>query len=285
MDYMKRTGPVVARQLKKHNQPGIQVLAMRRVQQAAWQMAHSPDDAGNRRWEAYIKLTKEYPRNSAKWKRPLTGRPTYLERPFTRLLGDAWLPKIKVCKTWTERRSLTKELQRTWHAMLNLKPPEPAAEMCDVPVEREKRPRDGSDPWTLSWCTDEKRRMEIIPDSRVVVCWVNGAWEVEGGERAEIVLDIVDQFVRWYLGDTFRQRTNEADWCRHIHRERNLAAHTHANWLINNRDSGAGALTFTAGHMRCDMFWYPLTGQAWVVDLARKLGLFGHATGKAPSKN
>ena len=180
---------------------------------------------------------------------------------------------------------MTKELQRTWHAMLNLKPPEPAAEMCDVPVEREKRPRDGSDPWTLSWCTDEKRRMEIIPDSRVVVCWVNGAWEVEGRERAEIVLDIVDQFVRWYLCDTFRQRTNEADWCRHIHRERNLAADTHANWLINNRDSGAGALTFTAGHMRCDMFWYPLTGQGWVVDLARKLGLFGHATGKAPSKN
>ena len=89
MDYMKRTGPVVARQLKKHNQPGIQDLALRRVQQAAWQMAHSPDDAGNRRWEAYIKLTKEDPRNSAKWKRPLTGRPTCWERSFTRLLGDA----------------------------------------------------------------------------------------------------------------------------------------------------------------------------------------------------
>ena len=45
----KRTGPVAVRQLKKYGQLRIQTLAMRRVQQASWQMAHSPDDAGGRR--------------------------------------------------------------------------------------------------------------------------------------------------------------------------------------------------------------------------------------------
>ena len=116
---------MAARQLKKHGQLRLQTLAMRRVQQAAWQVAHSPDDARKRRyWEevvtwrcddewgqADVKLTKDDPKNntreadvklikddpkknSTKWKRPLTGRATYCERPFTRLLGDAWLPKI-----------------------------------------------------------------------------------------------------------------------------------------------------------------------------------------------
>ena len=34
-DHMKRTGVIVARQLKKHNQPRVQTLAMRRVRIAA----------------------------------------------------------------------------------------------------------------------------------------------------------------------------------------------------------------------------------------------------------
>ena len=37
-DYVKRTGVIVARQQKKHNQPRLQTLAMRRVRIAAWQM-------------------------------------------------------------------------------------------------------------------------------------------------------------------------------------------------------------------------------------------------------
>ena len=61
----------MARQLKKHNQPGIQVLAM-----------HSPDDAGNRRWEAYIKLTKEDPRNSAKMEASFDGTAYVLGTPL-----------------------------------------------------------------------------------------------------------------------------------------------------------------------------------------------------------
>ena len=108
MEHMKRTGPVVARQLKKHGQLLVQTLAMRRVQSAAWQMIRSPDDAKCRRFweestawrcaderEAYVKLMKDDPRNNTKWKRPLPGHATYWERPFTRLLGDAWIPKIE----------------------------------------------------------------------------------------------------------------------------------------------------------------------------------------------
>ena len=47
--------------------------------------------------------------------------------------------------------------------------------------------------------------------------------------------------VRWFLGGTFRPRTDENDWCRHILRESNKAADTHANWLMDNGDSGPGA--------------------------------------------
>ena len=45
VDYMKRTGLIVAKQLKKHNQLRIQSLAMKRVKIAAWQMASCPNDA------------------------------------------------------------------------------------------------------------------------------------------------------------------------------------------------------------------------------------------------
>ena len=47
VDYMKRTGVIVARQLKKHNQPRVQTLAMRRVRIAAWQMVSCPSTGKN----------------------------------------------------------------------------------------------------------------------------------------------------------------------------------------------------------------------------------------------
>ena len=145
-DHMKRTG--------------VQTLAMRRVRIAAWQMVSCPSDAKSRRyWEESvtwrcdemwrdenIKLSKEDYRNSTQWKRPLPGRPNYWERPFTRFLGDAWIPKLKACNTWT----LTKEFEHSWHVMLNLKPPE-SSSVCDIPVERSKRPHDDSDPWNVAW--------------------------------------------------------------------------------------------------------------------------------------
>ena len=79
-DHTKRTGPIVARQLKKHGQPRLQTLAMRRVRIAAWQMVRCPDDAKGRRYweesvtwrcdekwrEAHIKLSKEDYRNSTR---------------------------------------------------------------------------------------------------------------------------------------------------------------------------------------------------------------------------
>ena len=116
VDYMKRTGLIVAKQLKKHDQIRTQSLAMKRVKIAAWHMATCPNDAKGRRYweevvtwrcdecwkEAYARLTKEDYHNTTQWKRPLTGRCTYWEMPFTRFFGDAWIPKLKGCKTWTE---------------------------------------------------------------------------------------------------------------------------------------------------------------------------------------
>ena len=64
---------------------------------------------------------------------------------------------------------------------------------------------------------------------------------VKGDEHAVPVRGVVDQFVRWFLGGTFRPITDETDWCRHIFRESNKAADTHANWLMDNGDSGPGA--------------------------------------------
>ena len=127
----------------------FQTLAMRRVRIAAWQMVSCPSDAKGRRYledsvtwrcdelwrDEYIKLSKEDYRNSTQWKRPLPGRPNYWERLFTCFLGDAWIPKLKACNTWSEWFSLTKEFGHSWHVMLNLKPPESPC-VCDARVER-----------------------------------------------------------------------------------------------------------------------------------------------------
>ena len=89
VDFLKRTGVIAARQLKKHGQQRVQTLAMRRVPTAAWQMVSCPNDAkGRRYWEEsvtwrcdelwrdeFVKLSKEDYRNSTQWKRPLPGRP------------------------------------------------------------------------------------------------------------------------------------------------------------------------------------------------------------------
>ena len=185
VDYMKRTGVIAARQLKKHNQPRVQTLAMRRVRIAAWQMVSCPSDAkGRTYWEESERRIRKTT------KRPL-GRPNYWERPFTRFLGDAWIPKLKACNTWTEWLSLTKEFEHCWHVMLNLKPPE-SSFAGDVPVERSKRPRDDSDPWNVAWPSDAHRRLEVLGDNKVVINWMNGAWEVKGEEHAILVRGVVD---------------------------------------------------------------------------------------------
>ena len=69
---------------------------------------------------------------------------------------------------------------------------------------------------------------------------MNGDCEVKGDEHGVHVRGVVDQFVRWYLNGTFRPRNDEGSWCRHIF-ESSKVADTHANWLMDNRDTGHGA--------------------------------------------
>ena len=82
--------------------------------------------------------------------------------------------------------------------MLNLKPPESSC-ACDAPVERSKRPRDDSDPWNVAWPSDTHRRLEVLGDNKVVINWMNGAWEVKGEEHAGLVRGVVDQFGSWVV--------------------------------------------------------------------------------------
>ena len=93
-------------------------------------------------------------------------------------------------------------------------------------------------PGMFAWPSDTHRRLEVLGDNKIVINWMNGACEFKGEEHAVLVRGVVDQFVRWFLGGTFRPRT---DWCRHIFRESNKAADTHANWLMDNGYSGSGA--------------------------------------------
>ena len=101
VDDMKRTGVIVTRQLKKHNQQRVQALAMRRVRIAAWHMVSCPSDAkGLRYWEEsvtwrcdelwrdeYMKLSKEDYRNSTQWKRSLPRQTELLGAFFHAFLG------------------------------------------------------------------------------------------------------------------------------------------------------------------------------------------------------
>ena len=51
--------------------------------------------------------------------------------------------------------------------------------------------------------------LEVSGDNKVVINWMSGAWEVEGEENAIPVRGVVDQFAQWFLGGTFRPRTDE----------------------------------------------------------------------------
>ena len=125
--------------------------------------------------------------------------------------------------------------------MLNLKYTSDLAKGADSFAFHEKRPRDDSNPWNVAWPSDSHRRLEILGDSKVVINWMNGDWEVKGNEHNSHVRDVIDQFVRWYLGGIFRPRNDEGCWCRHVFQESNKAADTHANWLMDNGDSNPGA--------------------------------------------
>ena len=191
-DHMKRTGVIVARQLKKHNQPRVQTLAMRRVRISAWQMVSCPSDAkGRRHWEEsvtwrcdemwrdeYIKLSKEDYRNITQWKRSLPGRPmgttfhAILERrldteteglqhvDWVALFDESFLSTLGTsCWIWNYL-SLRVFAIHLWNV--------------------QKRPRDDSDPWNVAWPSDTHRRLEVLGDNKVAINWMNGAWEVKG---------------------------------------------------------------------------------------------------------
>ena len=87
--------------------------------------------------------------------------------------------------------------------------------MSDAPAERVERPRDDSDPWNAAWSFDT-RRLEVMGDSKVVINWINGSWEVKGEEHTSPVREMVSQFVRFYLGKTVQTRMDETEWCRNI---------------------------------------------------------------------
>ena len=140
-------------------------------------------------------------------------------------------------------------------------------------------PKD-SDPRNVAWPSDTHRRLEVLGDNKVVINWMNGAWEVKGEEHATPVRGVVDQFVRWLLGGTFRPRTDENDWCRQIFGESNKAADTHANWLMDNGDSGPGA-QWMAPDLHDKMKNHVilcclLMGPEGRADLVRLLGFVGH---------
>ena len=58
-----------------------------------------------------------------------------------------------------------------------------------------------------------------------------------GRSRAVLLINLCDGIG----GGIFRPRNDECCWCRHVYRESNKAADTHANWLMDNGDSNPGA--------------------------------------------
>ena len=124
--------------------------------------------------------------------------------------------------------------------MLNLKPPESSC-ACDFLVERSKRQRDDSDPWNVAWPSDTHRRLEVLGDNMVVINWMNGlgrsramsmlflsvVWWINLCGGSWVVLSGRELMRMIGVGISFVSRTKLRD--------------THANWLMDNGDSGPGA--------------------------------------------
>ena len=76
--------------------------------------------------------------------------------------------------------------------MVNLKYTSDLAKGTDTSAIHEKRTRDDSNPWNVAWPSDSHRRLEILGDSKVVINWMNGDWEVKGNEHTSYVRDVID---------------------------------------------------------------------------------------------
>ena len=88
---------------------------------------------------------------------------------YTVFFGDAWIPKLKRCKTWTEFLSWTMDFEYAWHIMLNLKYTPDFSRGADTFANHEKRQRDDSNPWNVAWPSDSHCRLEMLGNSKVVI--------------------------------------------------------------------------------------------------------------------
>ena len=134
--------------------------------------------------EAHIKLSKEDHQNSTQWKRPLPGQPS--GNAFSRVSLET--PGLRNSRHAIRGLSGTpqKDIEHSWHVVLNSKKQPETACVCDAPVERERRSRWQ---WSFECC--------MVP-------WWTSSGDLESG-------------------GTFWPRTDETDWCG-IFREPNKAA-------------------------------------------------------------
>ena len=212
-----------------------------RLQLGRWQAARmtpKAEDIGRKLWlcdatnTGRMRLSncqREDYSNSMQWKRHPTWRCTFWETHFTRFFGDAWIPKLKGCKTWTEWLSLTDNLEQAWHSLLNLYTSD-LVKWADTFASLEKRPRDDSNLWNVAWLSDSYRRLEILGDSKVIIKWMNGDWEVKGNEHNVHVRNVIYQFVLWYLGGIFVLEMKRFFWCRHVFSRTRLLIHMQIGW-------------------------------------------------------
>jgi ribonuclease HI len=81
-------------------------------------------------------------------------------------------------------------------------------------------------PWKLY---EDEIGTEIVGDNEVVIDWVNGqAAASTKNQKRSIEVLIMQIYSAWRDG-LIAPRVPSADWCRHVYRERNVAADKLAN--------------------------------------------------------
>ena len=89
-------------------------------------------------------------------------------------------------------------------------------------------------PWSLY---DVEIGIEIVGDNELVINWINGQAAAVGQLQKCRIEMLANHLGRaWQEGFT-APRTPSADWCRHVYRERNVAADTLANKAMDEKTS------------------------------------------------
>ena len=70
-------------------------------------------------------------------------------------------------------------VEQAWHSLLNLKYTSDIVKGADTFAFRGKRSLDDCYPWNVPLPSNNHRRLEILGDSKVVINWTNGDWEVK----------------------------------------------------------------------------------------------------------